>query len=261
MDPFRISRASGQPPAGVDGAGTRDGLALGSSIHGVFNSYSLRGVILEHLAEWKGASLPDPSNTGGHLRRHGIPGVRSAHRASHGGHAAPGQGDEFGIIYGLPAHGMSQETNLDLRESAAFIESYFAKYPGIRFSIEEAKQQARERRYSETILGRQRFSPEINHSNIHTRQAAERIAINMPIQGTAADIIKIAMIRIHNRMKENELDGRMLLQVHDELIFEAPPREIATMEDMILELMPSALELSVPLKVDLKIGPTWGDLE
>ena len=91
--------------------------------------------------------------------------------------------------------------------------------------------------------------PEINHSNIHTRQAAERIAINMPIQGTAADIIKIAMIRIiHNRMKENELDSRMLLQVHDELIFEAPPREIETMEDMILELMPSALELSVPLK-------------
>ena len=90
--------------------------------------------------------------------------------------------------------------------------------------------------------------PEINHSNIHTRQAAERIAINMPIQGMAADIIKIAMIRIHNRMKENELDGRMLLKVHDELIFEAPPREIETMEDMILELVPSALELSVPLK-------------
>ncbi len=153
-----------------------------------------------------------------------------------------------GIIYGLSAHGISQQTNLDLQESAAFIESYFAKYPGIRFYIEEAKQQARERRYSETILGRQRFLPEINHSNIHARQAAERIAINMPIQGTAADIIKIAMIRIHNRMKENELDGRMLLKVHDELIFEVPPREIETMEDMILELMPSALELSVPLK-------------
>ncbi len=167
----------------------------------------------------------------------------------------------FGIIYGLSAHGMSQQTNLDMQESAAFIESYFAKYPGIRFYIEEAKQQARERRYSETMLGRQRFLPEINHSNIHTRQAAERIAINMPIQGTAADIIKIAMIRIHNRMKENELEGRMLLQVHDELIFEAPPREMETIKDMILELMPSALELSVPLKVDLKMGPTWGDLE
>ena len=103
--------------------------------------------------------------------------------------------------------------------------------------------------------------PEINHSNIHTRQAAERIAINMPIQGTAADIIKIAMILIYNRMKEKGLDSRMLLQVHDELIFEAPPREIETMKDMILELMPSALELSVPLKVEIKIGPNWGDLE
>ncbi len=167
----------------------------------------------------------------------------------------------FGIIYGLSAHGMSQQTDLDMQESAAFIESYFAKYPGIRFYIEEAKQQARERRYSETMLGRQRFLPEINHSNIHTRQAAERIAINMPIQGTAADIIKIAMIWIHNRMKENGLNSRMLLQVHDELIFEAPPREIETIKDMILELMPSALELSVPLKVDLKMGPNWGDLE
>ena len=147
LDPFRISRASGQPPAGVDGAVTRDGLALGSSIHGVFNSYSLRGVILEHLAEWKGASLPDPSNTGGHLRRHGIPGVRSAHRAVTADMWRLAKVMNFGIIYGLPAHGMSQQTNLDLQESAAFVESYFAKYPGIRFSIEEAKQQARERRY------------------------------------------------------------------------------------------------------------------
>ncbi len=167
----------------------------------------------------------------------------------------------FGIIYGLSAHGMSQQTDLDMQESAAFIESYFAKYPGIGFYTEEAKQQAREKRYSETILGRQRFLPEINHSNIHTRQAAERIAINMPIQGTAADIIKIAMIRIHNRMKESGLASRMLLQVHDELIFESPPQEMEAMKEIILELMPSALELSVPLKVDVKVGPTWGDLE
>ena len=167
----------------------------------------------------------------------------------------------FGIIYGLSAHGMSQQTDLDMQESAAFIDSYFAKYPGIGFYTEEAKQQAREKRYSETILGRQRFLPEINHSNIHTRQAAERIAINMPIQGTAADIIKIAMIRIHNRMKESGLTSRMLLQVHDELIFESPPQEMEAMKEIILELMPSALELSVPLKVDVKVGPTWGDLE
>ena len=103
--------------------------------------------------------------------------------------------------------------------------------------------------------------PEVYHPNIQTRRAAERIAINLPIQRTAADIIKIAMLRIHNRMKEKRLKSRMLLQVHDELTFEVPPQEMAAMKEMILELMPSALELSVPLKVELKVGPTWGDLE
>ena len=103
--------------------------------------------------------------------------------------------------------------------------------------------------------------PEINSPNVHVRQGAERVAINMPIQGTAADIIKIAMIQIHNQMQEDQLQSRMLLQVHDELIFESPPDELEAVKGMILELMPGALELSVPLKVDIKEGPNWGDLE
>ena len=167
----------------------------------------------------------------------------------------------FGIIYGLSAHGMAQQTDLTREQSAAFIEGYFAKYPGIRDYIEKTKQQARERGYVETVLGRRRYIPEVHHSNFQVRQAAERMAINMPVQGTAADLIKIAMIRIHARMQGKTVASRMLLQVHDELIFEVPPTEMDGMKAMVQELMPSALELTVPIKVALKLGPTWGDLE
>jgi DNA polymerase-1 len=167
----------------------------------------------------------------------------------------------FGIIYGLSAHGMAQQTDLDVHQSAEFIEGYFGKYPGIRDYVEAIKQQARETLYVETLLGRRRYLPEIASSNHNIRQGAERMAINMPVQGTAADIIKIAMIRIHRRMLEQGVASRMLLQVHDELIFEVPPEEMEPMRAMVLELMPAAMELDVPLKVELKVGPTWGDLE
>lgn len=167
----------------------------------------------------------------------------------------------FGIIYGLSAHGMSQQTDMDVHQSQEFIKSYFAKYPGIRDYIESTKRQARAQGYVQTLLGRRRYVPEINHSNFNVRQAAERVAINMPVQGTAADLIKLAMIGLHERIHADRLASRMLLQVHDELIFEVPPEEMETMKELVLELMPSALELIVPLKVELKIGPTWGDLE
>ena len=167
----------------------------------------------------------------------------------------------FGIIYGLSSHGMSQQTDLSREDSAAFIESYFAKYPGILDYVETTKQQAREQGYAETLLGRRRYIPEMGNSNFNVRQAAERMAINMPVQGTAADIVKIAMVRIHQRMMEQGIASKMLLQVHDELIFEVPPQEMEPMRAMVLELMPAAMELAVPLKVDLKVGPTWGDLE
>jgi len=167
----------------------------------------------------------------------------------------------FGIIYGLSAHGMSMQTELDMHQSQEFINSYFAKYPGILEYIERTKQQARARGYVETLLGRRRYIPEISHSNFNVRQAAERMAINMPVQGAAADLIKIAMIRIHDRMKTMAGKSRMLLQVHDELIFEAPPDELEDMKVMVEELMPSAMSLDVPLRVELKIGPSWGELE
>ncbi|MCL0044428.1 DNA polymerase I, partial [Dehalococcoidia bacterium] len=169
----------------------------------------------------------------------------------------------FGIIYGLSPHGMTQQTDLPFDESAAFINSYFGKYPGIHDYMEQVKELARKQGYVETLLGRRRYIPEISHTNFNVRQAAERIAINMPIQGTAADIIKVAMVQIHRQMRENPLTSRsrMLLQVHDELIFEVPPEEIDVMKATVLQLMPSAIKLTTPLRVDLKIGPTWGTLE
>ena len=167
----------------------------------------------------------------------------------------------FGIIYGPSDHGRAQQNDRDIHQSAEFIEGYFAKYPGIRDYVEAIKQQTRESLYVETLLGRRRYLPEIASANHNIRQAAERMAINMPVQGTAADIIKIAMVRIHQRMLDQGVASRMLLQVHDELIFEVPPEEMEPMRAMVLELMPAAMELAVPLKVELKVGPTWGDLE
>ena len=167
----------------------------------------------------------------------------------------------FGIIYGLSAHGMTMQTDIPYEESAAFIQSYLGKYPGIREYVEKTKQEARVKGYVETLSGRRRYLPEINHSNFQVRQAAERMAINMPVQGTAADVIKIAMVRIHKRMLDEGVKSLMLLQVHDELIFESPPEEMEAMKSMLLELMPGAMELVVPLKVDLKEGTNWGELE
>ena len=167
----------------------------------------------------------------------------------------------FGVIYGLSAFGISQQTNLAPDEGARFIESYFSKYPGIRTYLEDTKTQARRMGYLETVCGRRRYFPEITSSNFHVRQAAERMAVNMPIQGTAADIIKLAMVTIDRRMQERGMRSRMILQVHDELIFETPQDELEAMKAMVLELMPAALDLAVPLKVELKTGDNWGDLE
>ena len=135
------------------------------------------------------------------------------------------------------------------------------KNPKIRNYVEDTKAACRERGYVETVLGRRRYLPDITSRNVHVRQAAERAAVNMPIQGTAADVIKIAMLRIMERMDELEMRSKMILQVHDELIFEVPRDELDRMREVVMELMPSALPLDVPLDVELKSGDTWGDLE
>jgi DNA polymerase-1 len=167
----------------------------------------------------------------------------------------------FGVIYGMSDYGLEQATGLSREEAAAFISAYFKKYPGVKQYLESTKEKARKEGYVQTILGRKRAIPEINHANRQLREAAERMAINMPVQGTSADIIKVAMINLDSRMAKGKLKSKMLLQVHDELIFEVPEAEMAGMKELAAELMSSAMTLSVPLKVDIKTGPNWGDME
>ena len=167
----------------------------------------------------------------------------------------------FGVIYGLSAHGISMQTGFSREEGASFIEAYFNKYPGINEYLEQVKVKARAEQYVETLLGRRRYLPDINSSNFNVRGGAERMAINMPIQGTAADIMKLAMIRVQNRLDKEGLRTKMLLQVHDELVFEMPKEEMDALKELVFDEMPAAMDLDVTLKVDAKWGPTWGDME
>ena len=168
----------------------------------------------------------------------------------------------FGVLYGLTEFGLSQRERISREEAAEFIKTYFAKYPGIRKYSEETVQRTRERGYAETLLGRRRYIPEINSPNVNVRQAAERAAINMPVQGTAADIIKIAMNRIDAEMQARRLVSRMILQVHDELIFECPAKEVDAVRELVVDIMPlRQRRMKVPLKVDIKVGENWGEME
>ena len=167
----------------------------------------------------------------------------------------------FGVIYGLSPFGMSQQTGLTPEEGKAFIEAYFGKYPGIESYIDGIKGSVRDDGYVETLKGRRRYIPEIRSPNFHQRSAGERMAINMPIQGTAADILKLAMVRLQAEMDARELRSMMILQVHDELIFESPQNEMDEMKGLVNEIMPAAMSLAVPLEVDVKTGANWGDME
>ena len=167
----------------------------------------------------------------------------------------------FGVIYGLSPFGMSQQTGLSPEEGKAFIDAYFGKYPGIESYIDGIKRSVRDDGYVETLKGRRRYIPEIRSANFHQRSAGERMAINMPIQGTAADILKLAMVRLQAEMDARELRSMMILQVHDELIFESPQDELDEIKALVNELMPAAMSLAVPLEVDVKAGANWGDME
>jgi len=167
----------------------------------------------------------------------------------------------FGVIYGMSEYGLEQATGLSREEAAQFINAYFEKYPGVKSYMESTKEEARKTGYVQTILGRRRAIPEINAQNRQVREAAERMAINMPVQGTSADIIKMAMINLEREIEKRKLESKMLLQVHDELIFEVPDAEVGEMKKIVPELMTSAIELSVPLKAAVKSGPNWGEME
>ena len=166
----------------------------------------------------------------------------------------------FGLLYGMREFGLAQRSGLPREEAAVLLKSYFDKYPGIVTYLEQTKKKARELGYVETLLGRRRSTPEINASNAQVRAAAERMAVNMPIQGTAADIIKVAMVRLQERMDSLSLKSKMLLQVHDELIFEVPGEELETMKALAREIMSQAVKLSVALRVDVKTGYRWGEM-
>ena len=133
--------------------------------------------------------------------------------------------------------------------------------PKVKEYLESTKKQAREIGYVQTLLGRRRSIPEINSSNRIIREAAERMAINMPVQGTSADIIKVAMINLYREMEKRRLKSKMLLQVHDELVFEVPETELEEMRQLVPGIMSTALELSIPIKVDIKMGKNWGEME
>ena len=167
----------------------------------------------------------------------------------------------FGVIYGLGPIGVARQTDLTRAQGAEFIEMYFSKYPGLKDYIEGVKESARVKGYVETISGRRRRLPDITTGNQMARAASERMAVNMPIQGTSADIIKIAMINIDTDIRDRDLKSRMIIQVHDELIFEVAPGELMEVQAMVSELMPAAMELSVPLEIEIKTGPTWGDMD
>jgi DNA polymerase-1 len=166
----------------------------------------------------------------------------------------------FGVVYGMSDYGLEQATNLSRVEAAQFIALYFEKYPRVKEYLEATKEQARKLGYVQTVLGRRRFLPEINSSNRMVREAAERMAINAPVQGSSADIIKIAMINLHREMERRNLKSKMLLQIHDELLFEVPEDEVEEMKSLVSKLMPGAVELRVPVKIDIKLGRNWAEM-
>jgi DNA polymerase-1 len=163
----------------------------------------------------------------------------------------------FGVIYGMGPQRLARENGVSMAEAKKFIEDYFAKYPGIQKFIDEQIQMAKDEGYVSTILGRKRLLPDITSSNVGLRINAEHMAVNSPIQGSAADLIKIAMIRLHEKLKAKRMKTVMLLQVHDELVFEAPKAEIEEAGELITHEMENAMKLKVPLKVDVGVGKNW----
>ena len=163
----------------------------------------------------------------------------------------------FGIIYGVSAFGLSQQTNLNRTESKELIDTYYKTYPKLKEYISKQVDFAREHGYVETVLGRRRYLKDINSQNSIVRGAAERNAINAPIQGSAADIIKLAMIKIHQKINEENWQSKMLLQVHDELVFDVLKSEKNDFEKMVKNCMECAFDIGLPLVVDIGFGENW----
>ena len=163
----------------------------------------------------------------------------------------------FGIMYGISSFGLAQRLKLSRAESKKIIEDYFLNFPAISTYINDTVAAARETGYVETIFGRRRYLPDINSQNATVRALAERNAINAPIQGTSADIIKMAMINVDKRLRKEGLESRMVLQIHDELLFDALPSEVEKLKTIVKEEMENVMTLSVPLTVECNHGNNW----
>jgi len=166
----------------------------------------------------------------------------------------------YAILYGVSAFGLSQATKIDQKEAQRYINAYFATHPRVRAFIDRTLQEGRDRGWVQTLLGRRRYLPDLRSGNPVARNAAERMAMNAPVQGSASDMIKIAMVRVRAALRERGLAARMLLQVHDELLFEAPPAEVPIVEALAREIMEAALPLDVPVVVDVKSGDDWSQV-
>ena len=167
----------------------------------------------------------------------------------------------FGIVYGISDFGLARDIKVTRKEAGKYIDNYFSRYSGVKSYIDSVIREAREKGYVTTLLNRRRYLPDLFSANRNVRSFGERTAMNTPIQGSASDIIKLAMVMIYQEMKKRHLSSTMILQVHDELIFDVPVEEVQEMQQLVKKLMENAIKLSIPLVVDMKIGPNWYDMQ
>ena len=165
----------------------------------------------------------------------------------------------FGLIYGMSAFGLGRQLGIDRGRAQDYINLYFERYPGVRTFMDATREQVREKKYVETVFGRRLYLPDISSSNHARRQGAERAAINAPMQGTAADLIKLAMLAVDNWLSADASDSRIIMQVHDELVLEVPESDVSRVSGELSKLMSGVAELAVPLKVDAGIGNNWAE--
>ena len=163
----------------------------------------------------------------------------------------------FGLIYGMSAFGLASQLGIERAAAQLYMERYFARYPGVADYMQRTRELAKQKGFVETVLGRRLWLPEINSSNGARRQGAERAAINAPMQGTAADLIKLAMIAVHGWLNQKRLKARLIMQVHDELVLEVPDDELELLKTELPKLMCGVAKLEVPLVVDIGAGPNW----
>src|SRR3990167_6759635 len=165
----------------------------------------------------------------------------------------------FGLLYGMSAFGLTRQLGINRKAAESYIEQYFLRYPNVKKYMDETREKAKKSGYVETLFGRRLYLAEINSSKIMRQKAAERAAINAPLQGSAADIIKLAMIRVDAWLNQTKINARMIMQVHDELVFEVAEKEIEIFTKAIQEHMTSVAELLVPLKIQVGVGKNWDE--